>query len=73
MRYCFADLGSVRQWAAVLLALLAAVACESRPENLPAVSAPTASAIPATVTVAPTVPAGGKRRASGNRARLYEG
>lgn len=58
MRYCFADLGSVRQWAAVLLALLAAVACESRPENLPAVSAPTASAIPATVTVAPTVPAG---------------
>lgn len=58
MRYRFAELGSVRQWAAVLLALLAAVACESRPENLPAVLAPTASAIPATVTVAPPVPAG---------------
>ena len=58
MRYRFADLGSVGQWAAVLLALLAAVACKSRPENLPAVAAPTASAIPATVTVAPPVPAG---------------
>jgi len=58
MRYRFAELGSVRRWAAVLLALLAAVACESRPENLPAVSAPTASVIPATVTVAPPVPTG---------------